>query len=164
MDAEKRATLDGPASFLMQEMTFQDYLERVRDGAVVILPCGAVEQHGKYLAGGPHAKFTAPRPDLQQQVVARRDPVLQKTVCLAHQAALPVARRRRGKAARRTYHYPAQIRIVGGVVHPQTAAAGGGSGAEQLAHTAPVGNPFVLSKASFHPTPRAWCAPCVAGV
>lgn len=49
MDAEKRATRDDPASFLMREMTFQDYLERVRDGAVVILPCGAIEQHGPHL-------------------------------------------------------------------------------------------------------------------
>ena len=49
MDAEKRATRDDPASFLMREMTFPDYLERLRDGAVVILPCGAIEQHGPHL-------------------------------------------------------------------------------------------------------------------
>ena len=49
MDAEQRAAGDEPASFLMQEMTFQDYRERVRDGAVIILPCGAIEQHGPHL-------------------------------------------------------------------------------------------------------------------
>ena len=48
MNAE-RATCDDHASFLMQEMTFEDYLARVRDGAVVILPCGAIEQHGPHL-------------------------------------------------------------------------------------------------------------------
>ncbi|MBC8492524.1 MAG: creatininase [Chloroflexi bacterium] len=33
----------------MQEMTWREYVDRIRQGAVVILPCGALEQHGPHL-------------------------------------------------------------------------------------------------------------------
>ena len=48
MEPERPACDDG-TSILMQEMTFEHYLARIRDGAVVILPCGAIEQHGPHL-------------------------------------------------------------------------------------------------------------------
>ena len=45
----ERPACDDATTILMQEMTFERYLERIRDGAVVILPCGAIEQHGPHL-------------------------------------------------------------------------------------------------------------------
>ena len=48
MDVELTTGTDR-ASILMQEMTFEDYLARVRGEAVIIVPCGAIEQHGPHL-------------------------------------------------------------------------------------------------------------------
>ena len=48
MEPERPACDDG-TSILIEEMTFERYLERIRGGAVVILPCGAIEQHGPHL-------------------------------------------------------------------------------------------------------------------
>ena len=48
MESERPACDDG-TSIRMEEMTFERYLERIRGGAVVILPCGAIEQHGPHL-------------------------------------------------------------------------------------------------------------------
>ena len=49
MAAENARAPANDASVRMEEMTFDDYLERLRAGAVVIVPCGAIEQHGPHL-------------------------------------------------------------------------------------------------------------------
>ncbi len=39
----------------MDQLSWVDYERRVRDGAVVFLPCGATEQHGPHLPLGTDA-------------------------------------------------------------------------------------------------------------
>ncbi|WP_312764802.1 creatininase family protein, partial [Stutzerimonas balearica] len=39
----------------MDQLSWVDYERRVRDGAVLFLPCGATEQHGPHLPLGTDA-------------------------------------------------------------------------------------------------------------
>ena len=49
MTVQRAVSHDTTPCRRMEDMTFEDYLNALHAGAVVILPCGAIEQHGPHL-------------------------------------------------------------------------------------------------------------------